>query len=117
MKTFFKSLDPALALAAIATITTAAAHFHYLHGQPLSVWTAFLWASAVIFMIVPTLLDVDAHAPTQLARYALFACMLVVLKVMHMFGLPMEPHAAVILLTWRWFDVALMWLNWSYCQS
>jgi hypothetical protein len=112
-----KSIDPSLILVTVATISTGVVQMHLFRGESLSFWTGFLWILAVTLLAAPLMIDMEVDIPTALTRYAAFALMLAVLKVMQVFNVHDVALATAILLVWRWVDVGLMWLNWKRCHA
>lgn len=117
MKNVSASIRPNMALALFSTLTTAVVHVQLFRGDALGFWTPLIWVMALTILVLPMLLDIESDAPSTLARYAMFACMLLSLKTMQVFGIQDESLATVLLLVWRWADVALMWCNTQRCES
>lgn len=115
MRKILDSVDYTFSFAMFATVSTAYAHAQIVQGDSLSLWTAFLWLTALVVSVLFTLMD-EVDPPTTLARYILFGVMIAAVKVTGLFGLDVIYPTAVVL-TWRWIDVGLMWLNWHRCHS
>lgn len=98
----------------LATVTTAIAHAQIFQGHALAFWTAFMWITALCGSVLFVLLD-EVDYPTTLARYIMFGVMLLALVVTGRLGLDVVYPTAIIL-SWRWIDIGLMWLNWHRCH-
>lgn len=104
--------DTGFALVSLATVSTALVHYHALQGTALTLTTALLWVVAVTLAVAPDMLGFEGDPPTTLMRYLAFGVLLVVLKALLMLEVHDTALATVLLLGWRWIDVALMWRNW-----
>ena len=105
-------LDAGFALVSLATASTALVHYHALQGATLTLITALLWVVAVTLAVAPDMLGFEVDHPTTLMRYMVFGVLLLVLKALLMLEVHDTALATVLLLGWRWVDVALMWRNW-----
>jgi predicted membrane channel-forming protein YqfA (hemolysin III family) len=113
-KNILESVDYTLCFALFATVSTAVAHAQIFQGHALAFWTAFMWTTALAASVLFTLMD-EVDVPTTLARYIMFGVMIFAVKMTGMFGLDVVYPTAIVL-TWRWIDVGLMWLNWHRCR-